>query len=45
MSQFVRSHPRTELIGYYAGRTGSIFDLASKPRSLAVYRNLISTLG
>jgi hypothetical protein len=45
MAQFVRSHSRTELIGYYSGQTGSIFDLASKPRSLAAYRQLISTLG
>jgi len=45
MAQFVRSHPRTELIGYYSGQSGSIFDLASKPQSLAAYRRLISTLG
>ena len=44
MAQFVRTHPRTELIGYYSGTPGSIFDLGSKPRSLAAYRKLIVSL-
>jgi len=45
MADFVKSHPRTTIVSYYAGAAGSIFDLASKPRSLAQYRSLISPLG
>jgi hypothetical protein len=45
MAAFLRSHPRTELANYYSGASGSIFDLATKPRSRAVYRQLISPLG
>jgi hypothetical protein len=30
---------------YYSGRPGSVFDLATKPRSLAAYRRLIAPLG
>lgn len=44
MAAFLRSHPRTEVANYYSGRPGSIFDLASKPRSRAAYRQLISPL-
>jgi hypothetical protein len=45
MAKFVRSHKRTEFIAYYSGRPGSVFDLASKPRSRAAYRSLITPLG
>jgi hypothetical protein len=45
MAVFIRSHPRTVLATYYSGRPGSVFDLASKPRSLAAYRALIAPLG
>lgn len=45
MADFVRSHGRTELIGYYSGRPGSVFDLAAKARSLASYRQVIAPLG
>jgi hypothetical protein len=45
MRSFVRTHARVELIAYYTGRPGSIFDLASKPRSLAAYRRAIVPLG
>ena len=45
MASFLRTHGRTEVANYYSGRPGSIFDLASKPRSLAVYRRLINSLG
>ena len=38
MGAFLRSHPRTEVANYYSGRPGSIFDLATKPRSRAAYR-------
>jgi hypothetical protein len=45
MATFVRTHPRTEFLAYYSGRPGSEFDLASKPRSRAAYRKLITPLG
>ncbi|HEY6962330.1 MAG TPA: hypothetical protein VI408_10620 [Gaiellaceae bacterium] len=44
MAQFLRTHPRTIIASYYSGRPGSIFDLASKPRSRAVYRAVIPRL-
>jgi hypothetical protein len=45
MATFLRAHKRTVLAVFYSGRPGSIFDLASKPRSLAAYRRLIAPLG
>ena len=45
MAKWVKQHPRVELIAYYAGRPGSVFDLASKPASRAAYRTLITPLG
>jgi hypothetical protein len=45
MGAFVRSHRRTELLAYFESAPGSIFDLASKPRSRAAYRSAITTLG
>jgi len=45
MAKWVRTHRRTEFIAYYAGRPGSVFDLASKPASRALYRSLIAPLG
>ena len=45
MAKWVHTHRRTELIAYYAGKPGSVFDLASKPASRAAYRALISPLG
>jgi hypothetical protein len=45
MATFVRTHARVELLSYYSGRPGSVFDLQSKPRSLAAYRRLITPLG
>jgi hypothetical protein len=44
MAQFATTHGRLILLGYYSGRPGSVFDLASKPRSLAAYRRLIASL-
>jgi hypothetical protein len=41
----VRTHRRTEFIAYFAGKAGSTWDLASKPRSRAAYTSLISPLG
>jgi beta-mannanase len=45
MAEWVKTHPRTELIAYFNAKAGSIFDLASKPRSLAAYKRLIVPLG
>jgi hypothetical protein len=45
MAQFVRTHHRTRLIAYFNAKPGSIFDLASKPRSLAAYKREIVPLG
>jgi hypothetical protein len=45
MAGFVRGHRRVELVSYYSGRPGSVWDLASKPGSRAAYRSLISPLG
>ena len=45
MAAFVRSHPRVSMIAYFNAKAGSIFDLASKPRSLAAYRREIVPLG
>jgi len=45
MAGFVRTHPRTRLISYFNGKPGSIFDIASKPRSLAAYKRFIVPLG
>jgi hypothetical protein len=45
MGQFVRSHPRTEMLAYYESVAGSVFDLETKPASRAAYRKYITTLG
>ena len=45
MAAFVKSHPRTEFLVYFSSRPGSIWDLASKPRSRAAYRRVITPLG
>ena len=45
MGAFLIAHPRIVIASYYSGRPGSIFDLASKPRSLAAYRKAITPLG
>ena len=44
MAAFLRSHPRVVIANYYSGKPGSVFDLESKPRSLAAYRSLITPL-
>jgi hypothetical protein len=44
MYRFVLGHRRTELISYFNGANGSIFDIRKKPHSLALYRRLISSL-
>jgi len=45
MGQFVRAHPRTEMLAYFESVPGSIFDLATKPASKAAYRRYITPLG
>jgi beta-mannanase len=45
MAKWVKTHPRTELVSYFKSSPGAIWDLASKPKSLAAYRSLIVPLG
>jgi hypothetical protein len=45
MAKFVRTHPRVELIAYFDAKSGSTWDLASKPKARAAYRRLITPLG
>jgi hypothetical protein len=44
MASFVRTHGRVQLVVYFQSRAGSVFDLATKPRSRAAYREAIATL-
>jgi len=44
MARFVSTHRRTQLVAYYSGQPGSVFDLASKPRSRSEYRRVIVAL-
>jgi hypothetical protein len=45
MGAWVRGHRRVELLAWFESRPGSIFDLQSKPRSLAAYKRYIVPLG
>lgn len=45
IAKFARTHNRVKLITYYNGQAGGPFDLKSKPRSLAAYKNYIVPLG
>lgn len=45
MGAFARTHPRLELLAYFESVPGSVFDLATKPKSRAAYRAVISSLG
>ncbi len=45
MATFVKTHPRTEFLAYFNSKPGSLWDLASKPRSRAAYRKHITPLG
>jgi hypothetical protein len=45
MAAFVKTHPRVEFIAYFNSKPGSVWDLASKPRSRAAYRKHITPLG
>jgi hypothetical protein len=44
MASFVRSHGRVELLSFFNGKTGSVYDLGSKPRARSAYRRLIVPL-
>jgi hypothetical protein len=44
MRRFVVRHERIELLAWYNGRAGQIWDLASKPASRRAYRRLIVPL-
>jgi beta-mannanase len=45
MAGFVHTHRRTILISYFSGKPHSTWDLSTKPRSRALYRQLIAPLG
>jgi len=45
MARFARTHSRLELLVYNSGKPGSLYDLASRPRSRAAYRAAITPLG
>jgi hypothetical protein len=45
MAAFVKTHRRVELVSYFNSKSGSIFDLANKPKSRAAYRQAITPLG
>lgn len=45
MAAFVKTHPRVEFVAYFNSKPGSVWDLASKPRSRAAYRKHITPLG
>jgi hypothetical protein len=45
MAGWVKTHYRVQLLSWFESRPGSIFDLASKPRSRAAYRRYITRLG
>jgi beta-mannanase len=44
MANFASSHPRVTTIIYYRSQSGSDFDLAYKPKSLAAYKRYILPL-
>lgn len=45
MASFVKKHRRVELLSFFNGKSGGVYDLASKPRARAAYRRLIVPLG
>ena len=45
MARWIVTHRRTEFVSYFESHPGSVWDLASKPRSRALYRTLIAPLG
>jgi hypothetical protein len=45
MRRFVENHRRLELLSWFNGKNGSIFDLKTKPASRRAYRRFITPLG
>jgi hypothetical protein len=45
MATFIKTHPRTGVVAYFEATPGSIYDLATKPKSRAAYKKLITPLG
>jgi beta-mannanase len=45
IAAFIKTHRRLEMISYFNSQHGSIWDLGSKPRSLAAFRKAITPLG
>jgi hypothetical protein len=45
MASFAKTHSRIEFLSYFNSKPGSLWDLASKPRSRDAYRKLITPLG
>ena len=45
IAAFAKTHSRMEFLSYFNSKPGSLWDLASKPRSRDAYRKLITPLG
>jgi glycosyl hydrolase family 26 len=45
MAGWARAHYRVQLLAWFESRPGSVFDLATKPRSRVAYRRYITPLG
>ena len=45
VAAFAKTHSRMEFLSYFNSKPGSLWDLASKPRSRDAYRKLITPLG
>jgi hypothetical protein len=45
MAHFASTHPRVKALVWYKSERGSLFDLGSKPKSLAAYKRYIVPLG
>jgi hypothetical protein len=45
MCTFLKTHGRTEEAGFFESKPSTIFDIAPKPKSKAVYRSCITPLG
>jgi hypothetical protein len=41
---FVRRHPRVRFIGFFNGPAGGAYDIGTKPRSRAAYRQFVLPL-
>jgi hypothetical protein len=45
MAQFARTHSRVKLLVFFNGKPGTVWNLGTKPRSLAAYKRYIVPLG